>query len=117
MTQPKHLNIAYPANQLTQRYYAARALQSKEIVFYMSDGRDVKGFITGLDDDAVQVCAGDEMKASLLYIPHIIQVVETGNTIDTMPKEMQEDLRRFTRIFRRVAENELARPQDKDTDD
>lgn len=117
MTQPKHLNIAYPENQLSQRYYAARSLQSKEVVFYMSDGRDVKGFVTGLDDDVVQVCAGEEMKASLLYIPHIVQVLETGETIDTMPSRMQEDLRKYTRIFRRVSENELSRQPEKDNDD
>lgn len=113
-TTPRRLDIAYPDNQLTQRYLAARAIQGKQLEFMLSDGAAIKGFVTGIDDDNLQVCAGDDMKATLLSTRHVMQVNETGETIDSMPSWMHEDLKRFTRIFRRVSENELSRSSDDD---
>lgn len=113
MTAPKTLHIAYPDNQLVQRYVGSRQVQGKELELTRSDGVTVTGFVTGLDDDVVQLCATPNLDAILLGIPHIIAYGETGRTIDDLPADQIEEAKRFTKIFRRVAENELSRgPED-----
>lgn len=112
MTTPKRLNIAYPDNQLVQRYVSSRQVQGKELEFTSSDGVITSGFLTGLDDDAYQVCATPELNSVLLSIPHVIRVVETGRTFADLPTGQSEDVQRFTKVFRRVSENELSRGMD-----
>lgn len=109
MSQPKTVNIAYPENQLTQRFLGSRQVQNKELEFYLSDGAIIKGFVTGLDDDSVQVCALPELTATLLSTRHIVQIRETGFTLDDLPPSQAEDAKKFTKIFRRVSERELNR--------
>lgn len=109
MTVPKTLNIAYPDNQLVQRYIGSRQAQGKELEIKRSDGVIMTGFVTGLDDDAVQLCATPNLDAVLLGIPHIVSYGETGRTLDDLPADQIEEAKRFTKIFRRVSDNELSR--------
>lgn len=109
MTHQKMVNIAYPDNQLTQRFIGSRQVQEKELEFFMSDGAIIKGFVTGLDDDSVQLCTLPDLTATLLSTMHIVQVKETGQTLSDLPPGQAEDARRFTKIFRRVSERELNR--------
>lgn len=109
MTQPRQLAIAYPDNQLTQRYLAARAIQGKELEFFLPDGTIIKGYVTGIDDDNYQVCASDGLNAELVSTRHAFNIRETGKTFNDLPPADAEDVKRYTKIFRRVAENELSR--------
>lgn len=114
MTTPKTLNIAYPENQLTQRYLAARAVQGKELEFFMHDQEPVKGYITGIDDDNYQVCVSDGLNAELLSTRHVFNVRETGKTFNDLSPADAEEVKKYTKIFRRISENELSRPDDED---
>lgn len=107
MSQPKIVNIAYPDNQLTQRFIGSRQVQGRELEFFMSDGAIITGFVTGLDDDSVQLCTLPNLTATLLSTLHIVQVRETGQTLDDLPADQVEDAKKFTKIFRRVSEREL----------
>lgn len=112
MSQQKNIDIAYPENQLTQRYFGSRAIQGKELEFFLPDGEIVTGFVTGLDDDSIQVCTTPGLSATLLSTRHVMQVRETGMTLDSLKGSDSEDARRYTKIFRRVAERELNRDTD-----
>lgn len=109
MTAPKMINIAYPANQLVQRYIGSRQVQGRELKFFLSDGASRVGYVTGLDDDAVQITRVPELTSSLLSTAHIIEVEETGRTFEELPEDQRESVQKFTKIFRRVSENELDR--------
>lgn len=113
MTHPKTVNIAYPDNQLTQRFIGSRQVQGKELEFFMSDGAVITGFVTGLDDDSVQLCTLPGLTATLLSTMHIVQIKETGGIMDDLPGSQADEVKKFTKIFRRVSERELSR----DTDD
>lgn len=108
MTQPRQLAIAYPDNQLTQRYLAARSIQGKELEFSLPDGTVIKGFVTGIDDDNYQVCASDGLNAELVSTRHAFNIRETGRTFSDLSLEDEEAVKRYTKIFRRVAEKELS---------
>lgn len=113
MTQPKIVSIAYPENQLVQRFIGSRQIQGKELRFYLSGGwGTVVGFVTGLDDDGIQVCDTTTLKASILSTAHVVHIEETGKTFDDLPAGDAEDIKRFTKIFRRVAQKELSRDDD-----
>lgn len=112
MSQQKSIDLAYPENQLTQRYFGSRALQGKELEFFLSDSTVITGFVTGLDDDHIQVCTTPGLRATLLSTRHIVQVKESGQTLDNLTGSTADDARRYTKIFRRVAERELNRDTD-----
>lgn len=109
MSQPKVIDIAYPENQLTQRYLGSRAVQGKELEFFLSDNEIVTGFVTGIDDDNLQVCVTPSLGAEMLSTRHVLRVRETGKILEDLKGSDLEDARRYTKIFRRVAENELKR--------
>lgn len=112
MSQPKIIDIAYPENQLTQRYLGSRAVQGKELEFKISDGQVITGFVTGIDDDNIQVCTTPGLDAEMLSTRHVMRVRETGKSLDDLRGSDGEDARRYTKIFRRVAERELTRDSD-----
>lgn len=112
MSQQRSIDIAYPENQLTQRYLGSRALQGKELEFFLSDTESITGFVTGIDDDSFQVCTTPSLDAELLSTRHVIRVRETGKSLDDLRGSDGEDARRYTKIFRRVAERELTRDSD-----
>ena len=112
MSQPKIIDIAYPENQLTQRYLGSRAVQGKELEFTLSGGQVVTGFVTGIDDDNIQVCTTPGLDAEMLSTRHITRVRETGRVLEDLQGPDLEDARRYTKIFRRVAERELTRDSD-----
>ena len=114
MSHPRPINVAYPENQLTQRFFASRSLQGKLLEFYLSDGTAVKGFITGLDDDNLQICALPNLAAMLLSTNHLAQVCETGKTIEDLAPQDIEKARKYTKIFRRISEKELSLSNDED---
>lgn len=112
MTVPRTINIAFPENQLTQRYIGSRAVQGKELEFFLSDREVVTGFVTGIDDDNLQVCTTPSLEAEMLSTRHVLRVRQTGRGIEDLPEDQIEDARRYTKIFRRVADNELSRPEE-----
>lgn len=109
MTTPRTINIAYADNQLIQRFLGSRGVQGKIIEFFLSDGAVVRGLTTGMDDDGYQVCEIPSLTATILSTDHVIQMRETEETIDDLPADLIEDAKRFTKIFRRVADKELSR--------
>lgn len=114
MSTQRRLDIAYPDNQLTQRYLAARAIQGKELEFYFPDGIIIKGYVTGIDDDNYQVCVSDGLNAELLATRHVFSVRETGKTFNDLPPAEAEEVKKYTKIFRRISENELGRQNEDD---
>lgn len=107
MSAPRMIKIAYPENQLVQRYIGSRQVQGKELEFFLSDGAIRKGFVTGIDDDSIQITRIPDLTSSLLSIAHIIEISETGLTFNDLPEDQRESAQKFTKIFRRVSENEL----------
>lgn len=100
--------IALEADEGFQKFLARKIALEVELKF--SVGRSTYlGFVTGLDEDWVQITTSDEQRAVLLNISSIDSIEDTGVKLNTASIEVATKIRGYARSLRAVADTALNR--------
>lgn len=97
-------NLAQPEFSMFERNIAILAAGQKEVLFNLSDGRSIKGFIVGLDEGYCQVrdsSKGDKVHYVLIHRSHVISLEESGRTLERVEKSSSvgiDDVEHFVRV-------------------
>ncbi len=110
--------FALPSSNMFLNTIIQRVAKEKEVIVYTIGGLDRIGFITGLDQEWLQLTTTDEQKLVLIQLLNIDFIEETGNTIRTIKadKEQVAEIKKYAQtIFVKAREinrlTRLARPQ------
>lgn len=97
-----------------QRAMARRASRQIELVFFMIDGSENRGFISGLDKEWVQLTLTETQKAVWLNLVAISRIIETGRGLRELEvsEDAKERIRSFTRTFRNKSRSLLKDERD-----
>lgn len=102
------VSIGLPGDQIMQRYLVRRIFREAEFRFQLSDGSVREGFITGFDEDFMQVSTSDETpRALLLQRSAILEIGETGKRLADKPPMLQERIRQYSAALRNACERAL----------
>ena len=102
------VSIGLPGDQIMQRYLVRRIFREAEFRFQLSDGSLREGFITGFDEDFMQVSTSDEPpRALLLKRTAIVEIGETGQRLADKAPALQERIRQYSSALRNACERAL----------
>lgn len=102
------VSIGLPGDQIMQRYLVRRIFREAEFRFQLSDGTAREGFITGIDDEFVQVSTSDEPPRALLLRRSVIgEISETGHRLADKAPALQERIRQYSSALRNACERSL----------
>lgn len=104
--------LAQPADLMFERNFAILASKAKELRIQTSNGDVYQGFASGLDDEYVQLCLSDNSALMLINRSYIVDVVETGLSLDDLEREdydvarmINDKIRTFVTVSRYHDEN------------
>lgn len=90
---PDTRKLAQPADLMFERNFAILASKAKELRITTSNRDIYEGFASGLDDEFVQLCLTSDNSLLLINRSYIVDVVETGNTLEDLEDYDYENAR------------------------
>ncbi|WP_267716704.1 hypothetical protein [Streptomyces sp. CoH17] len=94
------VQIALGADEMFQRAVARRVVFGSELLFTTANGREYRGFPTGLDEDWIQITTTADQTAVWLSLQQIVSMEETGKKIKDFDPVIQEKINKFQGAFK-----------------
>jgi hypothetical protein len=99
------IQIGMRRDQIMQRYLARRIFQERELAIVDATGEERIGFITGIDDEVIQMSVipdGDESdpRAALVSRYQMTSIEETGRKLTDLPEGVRVKIRDYGSILR-----------------
>lgn len=110
------VNIGLASDQIMQRYLVRRIHREVEFKIVETDGTEHIGFITGFDEECIQISTtprdqSEEPRAVLIFWP-LRRIEETGETIEHLEHEAKAKIRSYSHALRKQCEKTLAQEPD-----
>lgn len=106
------MNLSLEEDQLFQKFVGRAATKQHEVRFVSLD-LDYVGFVTGLDEDWIQLTltgtdhkSPDRLASTLLRLSNLSAVSETGRTVADLSENEAAQVRSFTSLFRKISQAE-----------
>lgn len=93
--------VSLPDDEMWQSFVAIRVVRKSLLEFTTVNGEKVEGFITGIDDDWLQITTRHGLNAVLLHISNISKVMETGQKLMSLFESneySQDDVRKVEKF-------------------
>lgn len=106
------VNIGLQSDQILQRYLVRRIHREVEFKIVETDGTEHIGFITGFDEECMQISTTprndvEEPRAILIFFP-LRRIEETGETIEHLDHEAKGKIRSYSHALRAECEKTLS---------
>ena len=108
-----NVNIVLRCDQIMQRYLLRRIHREVEFKIVETDGTEHIGFITGFDEECMQISTTprndvEEPRAVLIFWP-LRRIEETGETVEHLSHENKTRIRTYSHALRASCERELVK--------
>lgn len=100
-------NIALSGNELLQKFIARRVAKELEVSVTYSTGGEVTGFITGLDEDWLQVTSTRRLSSVLINLSTVGTIQSTGRHLRDLPPRDREKVKGYLFAIKKTSVREL----------
>lgn len=105
--------LAQPGDMMFERNLSILAAKGKEIEVFDANGGVYRGFTSGLDDEYLQLCMTDDQAHVMLNRSYIVNLIETGLTLEelefedpSLARRIKERVRTFQTVSGYHVENQ-----------
>lgn len=105
--------ISLKRDVVFQKFLAKAILRECEVFFNTLDGESSVGFVTGLDNEWVQISSKErsvdgEYRSVLVQIVAIASFGETGQKLYKLDEKIQQDVHKWANVITNVSRTALA---------
>lgn len=106
-------SVKLAGDSLFERFVIRAVLLDSEVTTRLRSGAVVKGFITGIDQQWLQVTDGHSTDSKLLQLDSIQEISRTNKRISGLPKESKSQMKSMTHALRTRCQEISSAPQRK----